>query len=106
KHALWSFYFTARGLNHAVLPPETRPIRAEEAGEILLAHEDRNNGARRRRALLEAGGGNLHSPHPPAVRDRVHALAGNMKIHPQVLDGVGTQGANAAADHLMAHAQP
>jgi hypothetical protein len=104
QHALWSVYFTARGLDPSVLPRKARPIPVEEGLDVLHAHQDQNRGARRRRALLEAGAGNLHSRHPRAVADRAKALAKKLQIDPDVLTHVGTERAEDGADLLLADA--
>ncbi len=104
RHAVWSVYYKARGLRRSVLPPSVRPMRAEGALDILLEHKDENRGARRRRALLEAGAGKFHKRERDEVATRVLRLAGDLNIHPRVLDGVGTDGADDAADEVLGDA--
>jgi len=74
RHAVWSVYYKARGLRRSVLPPSVRPMRAEGALDILLEHKDENRGARRRRALLEAGAGKFHKRGRDEVATRVTQL--------------------------------
>jgi len=104
RQAVWSVYYKARGLRRSVLPPSVRPIRAERALDILLEHKDQNRGARRRRALLEAGAGKLHRRERDEVTTRVLRLAEDLNVHPRVLHGVGTDQADDAADELLAEA--
>src|SRR6266852_1634623 len=102
RKAVWSLYYTSRGLQHAVLPPEVRPIRVEPALDVLIEHRDENRGARRRRAVLEAGAANLHQHSRPGVADRVRQLAKHLEVPDDILTDVGTPRADAAADKLLA----
>ena len=104
RQAVWSVYYKARGLRRSVLPPSVRPMRAEGALDILLEHKDENRGARRRRALLEAGAGNLHQREREGVATRVGKLAGRLNVNHRVLDDVGTPKADVAADRLITDA--
>ena len=104
RHAVWSVYYKARGLRRSVLPAGVRPLRAEQALDVLLEHQDQNRGARRRRAVLEAGAGQLHERERDGVATRVLKLAADLNVSRSVLDQVGTPKADAAADELLAHA--
>ncbi|HJQ84090.1 MAG TPA: hypothetical protein VKA21_08445 [Candidatus Binatia bacterium] len=106
KAALWSLYFKRRGGRRSMLPPELRPIPAEHALDVLIAHPDRHGGARTRRGLLEAGAADLHKPNTTrhAVTQNVHGLAGKLGVPPSILDGVGTADAPDAARALLANA--
>src|SRR5205809_7993047 len=102
RQAVWSVYYKARGLRRSVLPPSVRPIRAERAFDILLEHKDQNRGARRRRALLEAGACKLHPRERDEVTTRELRLAQDPNVHTRVIHGVGPDQAAAAADELLA----
>jgi hypothetical protein len=97
KQALWSVYFKRRDLRRAVLPPPIRPLAAEDGLDLLRSHRDRYGGARRRRAILEAGGGNLHrfDETRAGIAARVRDLAGTLGIDETVLDRVPDAGPDA-----------
>ena len=90
KHALWSVYFKRRDLRRAMLPPAIRPLAAEQGLDLLRTHRDQHGGARRRRAILEAGGGNLHKfdETRAGIAGRVRDLADTLGIPGDVLDDV------------------
>ncbi len=90
RDAVWSVYFKRQGLRRSLVPAAARPIPAERALDDLLEHRDQNRGGRRRRAVLEAGAGDLHDPEKtrPGVAERVQALAGVLRVPPDVMQKV------------------
>jgi hypothetical protein len=103
RQAVWSVYVKARGLKRSLFPDGTAPVRLENALDRLFAHRDRHGGARRRRAVLEAGAAKLHQDADHHVRDRVRKLAGEMNVEPKTLTDVGTPAAPAAAVDAINH---
>ena len=88
RRAMWSVYYKSAGHRRSVLPPRLRPMRLEDALDVLIAHPDQHGGARRRRAALRLAAADLHEKARPEVVHRVTKLANEVHVE-GLLDSVG-----------------
>ena len=88
RQAMWSVYYKSARRRRSVLPPRLRPMRLEDALDVLIAHPDQHGGARRRRAALRLGAANLHKKARPEVVHRVTKLANEVYVE-RLLDPIG-----------------
>ena len=88
RQAMWSVYYKSARRRRSVLPPRLRPMRLEDALDVLIAHPDQHGGARRRRAALRLAAADLHEKARPEVVHRVTKLANEVHVE-GLLDSVG-----------------
>ena len=107
RRAMWSVYYKSAGRRRSVLPPSLRPMRLEDALDVLMAHPDQHGGARRRRAALRLGAADLHvdTKARPEVVDRVKKLAKDVNVD-HLLDPVGKRDLRSRGQVLATAPRP